>query len=496
MIEVFLEGHDYSYEVLDILSSYFDRETIQFVYEKDPADSRSLFIHSSMAFDAGDVVFKCVVRHGDANVTEEKRFSRAGGGEQEMRKQYKRMLKNNLLTALEAFTGKKMPWGILTGIRPVKVVHKLLDQGFSEEDIQDRLTGFYRLSVDKAKLCLEIAAVERKYILPYDDRKVSVYISIPFCPTRCSYCSFPSHEVGKWGHLADEYLNCLYEEMDSVYNKLAGAGYSIQTVYIGGGTPTVLNHAQLKDLLEQVNRCFVSGETKEFTVEAGRPDTLDREKLSMLKAAGVTRISINPQSMNSATLERIGRRHTPEEVVRAYDLARSTGHSNINMDIIIGLPGEDIDMVVKTLDAALTLKPEGLTVHTLAIKRASRLNEQGGDMGWVEEDEISGMVEAAAYYAGKMGMKPYYLYKQRYMVGNHENIGYSLPGYECLYNMQIMEEKQSIIGLGAGAVSKLVFLKEDRLERLENIKNVEYYISRFGHVMEKKLSGLAALIDG
>lgn len=492
MVKVFLEGHDYGYEVLDILGGFFDREDIEFVHEKDPADSRSLFIHSSMAFDVGDVVFRCAIRDGYANVNEEKRFPQAGGGKQETRKQYKRMLKNNLLTALEAFTGKKMPWGILTGIRPVKVVHKLLDRGFSEEDIQDRLTGFYRLSPDKAKLCLEIAAVERKHILPYDGKKVSVYISIPFCPTRCAYCSFPSHEVGKWGYLTDQYLDCLYEEMQGVRNTLDDAGRSVQTVYIGGGTPTVLNHAQLKGFLGQVKRCFVSEETREFTVEAGRPDTLDGEKLDTIKAAGVTRISINPQSMNSATLERIGRRHSPEEVIRAYDLARSAGHNNINMDIIIGLPGENTEMVIRTLDAAMNLKPEGLTVHTLAIKRASRLKKQGKDLDWVKEEEISGMIEAAASYAAGMGMKPYYLYKQRYMVGNHENIGYSLPGYECLYNMQIMEEKQSIIGLGAGAVSKLVFLKEDRLERLENIKNVEYYISRFDHVMEKKISALAA----
>lgn len=493
MVKVYTEGHNYFYEVLDILSNFFDKDNIEFVDSKVPAEGRSLFVHTAFSVLKRRVVLKCAIVDGNQLIEEVSEFPEASGDELEKRKQYKRMLKHNLLKAMEKYTNKKLPWGILTGIRPVKVVHRLLDDGYSQNYIENHLVDFYRLSREKALLSLDIADRERKYILPYDDRKVSIYISVPFCPTRCSYCSFPSHEMGKWGKLADEYLECLAREMEEVYRELRKRDYVYQTVYVGGGTPTSLNHRQLIFLLDRINRYFVTSDTRELTVEAGRPDTVDREKLCILKDMGATRISINPQSMNAVTLEKIGRKHTPEDILRAYELARETGHKNINMDIIIGLPGENVDMVTKTLEVIKGIKPEGLTVHTLAIKRASRLNEEISEIYWVNEDEVAAMVETAALYAKGMGMHPYYLYKQRYMVGNHENVGYSLPGFECLYNMQIMEEKQTIVGIGAGAVSKLVFLEEDRLERVENIKNVEYYISRFEQVLGKKISQLQTL---
>jgi coproporphyrinogen dehydrogenase HemZ len=496
MIRVLCQGHDYRYEVKDILYGFCCREEVEFVENEVRAQGPGLFVHSSLTLDQNSAMLYSKVSDGDRACGQTSTFRIEAADEADRRKQYKRMVKHNLLMALEKFFERGLPWGILTGIRPVKVVHKLLDRGMDVPAIKQLLTDFYRVSDQKADLSLDIALREREFILPYDRRKVSIYIGIPFCPTRCSYCSFTSYELGKWGGLIAPYIERLTSEIEQVSTLLQNAGYSCDTVYVGGGTPTSLVIEQLKHVLDSAVRHFVTGSTREFTVEAGRPDTLDAGKLRAIKEAGVTRIAINPQSMNSETLCRIGRRHTPEDIEQAFELARHTGHRNINMDLIMGLPGEDLAMVKNTLDRISRLKPEGLTVHTLAIKRASRLNEQISEVDWVDGNEVERMLKAASDTARSMGMNPYYLYKQRYMVGNYENVGYSLPGFEGIYNMQIMEEKQTIIGLGAGAASKLVFLDEDRIERVANLKNVEYYISRFEDMMNNKIQQILKLIDG
>ncbi len=494
--EVYISGHDYRYEVADILKHFCGGQKVEFVDKKVPADGRGLFVESRLQIKPGVIISDCVISDGNKGTEETARFQPVEGDASERGKHYKRMVKHSVLLAAEKFFGKGLPWGILSGIRPVKIVHRLLDEGYPASHIKRELTDFYRLAPQKAELIIDISLRERKYILPYDDKKISIYISIPFCPTRCSYCSFPSNETGRWGHLSDDYLYSLIKEMKAVYLKLREGGYSCQTVYIGGGTPTSLNNDQLRLLLDRANEYFVSGDTLEFTVEAGRPDTLDRDKLELMKKMGVTRIGINPQSMNAVTLKKIGRRHTPGDVVEAFNAARSAGHNNINMDVIMGLPGENPDMVRNTMESICELKPEGVTIHTLAVKRASRLRAEGGNPEQVSEQEVEEMLELATSYVRHMGMHPYYLYRQKYMVGNLENVGYSLPGYEGIYNMQIMEEKQTIIGLGAGAVSKLVFLKEDRHERLANIKDLYYYINRLDEVIEKKVRGIDTLRNG
>lgn len=493
MCNVFLVGHNYQYEVLDILKNFCDGHKISFVDKRVLADGQSLFVESILHTAPDRVTARCIIDGGERKVNQAREFPPVEGDELELRKQYKRMVKHSVLAAAEQYFGKRLPWGILLGIRPVKIVHQLLDRGIPLGHIEKELLEFYRLDPEKAKLLIEIALRERKYILPYDSKKVSIYISIPFCPSRCIYCSFPSHQLDKWGHMLDRYIDCLIREMEAVYSVLKSRGYAFETVYIGGGTPTSLNCQQLSLLMEKVREFFVCDGTVEFTVEAGRPDTLDRDKLKLLKETGATRISINPQSMNAITLKRIGRSHTPQDIVEAFGIAREEGHNNINMDIIIGLPGEDLDMVRNTLESILRLEPEGLTVHTLALKKASRLREEVSSVDWVSEKDVVKMLELAERYARGMGMNPYYLYRQKYMAGNLENVGYSFPGFEGIYNMQIMEEKQTIIGIGAGAVSKLVFLEEDRLERLENVKNVYYYISRFEEIVKKKLDGLKHL---
>lgn len=482
MIRVFTEGHDYYYEVADILANYCRRDDIEFVKEKVPAAGRSLFVHSMLNPHPDGVDLQCSITGDGGTVTKTDRFRPSRGDKLEIRKQYKRYVKHNLLKAAEEFFDKSLPWGILTGIRPVKMIHKLMDQGLGEEDIKKHLTDFYRLAPKKVRLGLEIARTEREFILPYDPQKVSVYISIPFCPTRCSYCSFPSNDISRWSGFTDAYVECLTDEIRAAAAALKERGLTCDTVYIGGGTPTSLSLSQLERLFESVGQNFIDSGTREFTVEAGRPDTLDRRKLELIKECGATRITINPQSMNFSTLERIGRKHTVQDIIDAFEMARRVGHSNINMDIIMGLPGEDEGMVANTLEHIGDLKPEGVTVHTLAIKRASRLHEEVAVVDWVNEEEVEAMMQRTSGYLKSMGMKPYYLYRQKYMVSNLENIGFCLPRYEGIYNMQIMEEKQTIIALGAGAASKLVYLSEDRLERKQNPKSLQHYLDRAGDI--------------
>ena len=478
MVKVFTEGHDYYYEVADILANYCCRDEIEFIREKAPAADRGLFVHSKLEADKDGVTVKCAITWEGGPVVQEDRFEPAGGSALEVRKQYKRYVKHNLLKAAERFFQKELPWGILTGIRPVKMIHKLMERGMKEDEILKHLVEFYRLAPEKARLGMDIALTERKFIFPIDPGKVSIYISIPFCPTRCSYCSFPSNRISRWGNLTEKYMDCLAEEIRAAGSALKNQGITCDTVYIGGGTPTSLGLPQLERLLAEVRQAFISSYTREFTVEAGRPDTLDKEKLELIKRYGTSRISINPQTMNPSTLEVIGRKHSPEDIIRAFELARQAGYNNINMDIIMGLPGENVETVMHTLEHIGALKPEGVTVHTLAIKRASKLHEEAFDAALVEESEVEAMMKCAQEYLQRMGMKPYYLYRQKYMVGNLENIGFCFPGYEGIYNMQIMEERQTVLGLGAGAVSKLVILSEDRLERIENPKSLQHYIER------------------
>ncbi len=485
MVEVFTEGHDYYYEVTDIMANYCQRNSIQFVKERASADKGTIFVKSILTAGKGEVFVECEIIGNGCTNKKADRFELTAGKPYEVTKQCKRYVKHNLLRAAEEFFEKPLPWGILTGIRPVKMVHKLMDCGLKNEDILRHLTSFYKLAPDRAQLGIDIAMYEREFIFPYNPKKVSVYISIPFCPTRCSYCSFPSNEIARWGHFTGRYVEVLTEEIQAAGRALAKAGLSCDTVYIGGGTPTSLDLKDLDRVLNAVKEHLIVPETREYTIEAGRPDTLNRAKLELMKEYDATRISINPQTMNAVTLKKIGRDHSPEDIVYAFEMARKTGHDNINMDIIMGLPGEDKAMAARTLGFVKDLNPENVTVHTLAIKRASKLHEEEGfNARWVKEKEVQTMMELATDFLQDMGMNPYYLYRQKYMVGNLENIGFCLPGFEGIYNMRIMEEKQTILGLGAGATTKLIYLDEDRLERKQNPKSLEHYINRAEDIVE------------
>lgn len=385
--------------------------------------------------------------------------------------------------------GCPLPWGILTGVRPSKVAYAYLEDGKTKAETEAILREYYRLREDKARLCAAVAAEERRLLQTHSGRDISIYVGIPFCPTRCSYCSFGSHDQKAYDRYSGAYVEALLKEIRESRKLLEDR--KIQSFYMGGGTPTTLEADVLKKVLEACDALCHFKELQEVTVEAGRPDTITPEKLQVLKKVGVTRISINPQTMRQQTLDTIGRRHTVQQVEEAFEMARQAGFDNINMDFIVGLPGETAEDVQYSMEQVKRLKPDNLTVHTLAIKRSSRMNEEGQAkelVGNLQEaaKRIDRMIEITAQTAEELGMKPYYMYRQKNMAGNFENVGYSMPGKEGLYNIEIMEERQTILAFGAGGVSKVYFPEENRLERVPNVKGVEEYIRRVDEMIMRK----------
>ena len=396
------------------------------------------------------------------------------------RRALRRLCRQTLYDLLRKETGIHPPWGSMTGIRPTHLMYEALNEGMSMADAQEHLVHQFDVAPEKAALLAELVSVQQQLPPPGDDW-MDVYIGIPFCTTRCTYCSFSSGELGD-GHLVAPYLTALFREMDACAQLLRDAGKKLRAVYVGGGTPTSLNEEQLPRLLEKMMQCFPCA--MEYTVEAGRPDTLTLPKLEAIRRAGVQRISINPQTMNDKTLRVIGRAHTAQQVEEAYAMARTANIHHINMDVIAGLPGENIDDFARTMDAALRLKPESLTVHTLAIKRSSRLHLENAPLP--DGETASRMVQLGLDTAHQLGMKPYYLYRQKYMAGNQENVGYALPGHACQYNVDIMEETTHILALGAGGISKRVYPEEGHIGRAPNVSNIEQYIARVEEMIGRK----------
>ncbi len=392
----------------------------------------------------------------------------------------KRLCKQTLYELLKAETGFHPPWGSLTGIRPTRLVYEAMRDGLSPLETARQVETTFDLHKDKALLLSDIVNVQLG-MTPPDLGAVDVYIGIPFCRTRCAYCSFLSGELGK-GLQVPPYIDALIQEMAFTARLMKDAGLTLRAVYMGGGTPTALPESVFRQVIMAMASYFPYA--MEYTVEAGRPDSISRGKLQAIRDAGVGRISINPQSMRLKTLELIGRDHTPEQTVEAYELAREMGFSSINMDLIAGLPGETVSDFEYTLSWARRLMPESLTIHTLALKRASLLRLWETPLP--DGEETARMVRLGAEAAREMGHKPYYLYRQKYMAGNQENVGYALPGHECLYNVDIMEETESILAVGAGAISKRVFGGEGRIERAPNVSNVGVYIERLQDMLDRK----------
>ncbi|MCC8046088.1 MAG: coproporphyrinogen dehydrogenase HemZ [Clostridiales bacterium] len=411
------------------------------------------------------------------------------------RTETKNEIKRLLYQLLSAYSGRTLPWGDLTGIRPTKIPMALLRQGRSDDEIAEYMQSTYYTSPEKSTLAIEIANRELALLrklrsdnsAPDLPEGYSLYIGIPFCPSICLYCSFSSSPLDKWQDQVDYYLDALCHEIESVAAMLPHR--HPDAVYIGGGTPTTLSPEQMERLLLKLEEHFDVNGALEFTVEAGRPDSISREKLQVLKRHGVTRISINPQTMNQETLDFIGRRHTTEQTREAFYLARELGFDNINMDLIVGLPGEGVPEVERTMREISAMDPESITVHSLAVKRAARLrlfSEEHQELSFENSSEIMDM---AASYAKNSGLFPYYLYRQKNMAGNFENVGYAKKGCEGLYNILIMEEVQSIIALGAGAATKLK-RPGNRIERIENVKDIKNYIERIDEMIARKKKGL------
>ncbi|MGL5651489.1 MAG: coproporphyrinogen dehydrogenase HemZ [Paraclostridium sp.] len=482
MLGIELKGHDYKYEIAELFKLF----TTQFKFIKEDEKFEKNLINE---FIKDKNYIKSTTKYyenDDLKFCKEEVFNINSLSEEEIKKKSKTIIKRSIFKVLSELYDTYVPWGILTGIRPVKIVHSLLDEGLSEVEIRQNLKDNYLIKDEKIDLALDIAKKERVFIYPIDKNKISLYVSIPFCPTRCVYCSFPSNPMKQFGHLRDNYVKAIVKEIKGLAKLLKETNKEIETLYIGGGTPTTLEAEQLDDLIKALFMELDLTKIKEFTVEAGRPDTITREKLEVMKKHNVTRISINPQTMNNETLVKIGRDHNVDDIVRCFNMARDLGFNNINMDIILGLVDENVEMVKNTLERIKELSPESLTVHTLAIKRASTLKENLDKYELTRYEEMVSMINLSMEYAKSMGLNPYYMYRQKHMLGNLENIGYSKEGFECIYNIQIMEEKQSNLAVGAGAISKYVYVDEDRIERTDNVKNVEIYIDRVDEMIERK----------
>ena len=476
MIEVIVNRPSFEYDIHSLVKAFFPREDVQVRVQDTFTDDTK--IRMTVHFTDDQVSFS-VTEDGCLKENWEQAIDYSD------RKETKNHLKRLIYRKLSNYTGQELPWGTLTGIRPTKIAMGLLEQGKRNVEIAEYMRNTYLASKEKVALSVMIANREQ-YVLRNIDYKdgYSLYVGIPFCPSICLYCSFSSYPLERWRKRVDEYLDALCKELDYLSSRFRHK--KLNTVYIGGGTPTTLEPYQLDRLLTKIQSCFDTEHLQEFTVEAGRPDSITEEKLKVLASHGISRISINPQTMNQKTLDLIGRRHTVENVKEKFHIARELGFDNINMDLIMGLPGEDLDDVKHTLEEIEALKPDSLTVHSLAIKRAARLNmfkEEYADLKINNTPEMIALSEACAR---RMGMEPYYLYRQKNMAGNFENVGYSLPGKACIYNILIMEEMQTIAACGAGTTTKVVFPSENRRERCENVKEVEQYISRIDEMIGRK----------
>ena len=409
------------------------------------------------------------------------------GTEIEIRRARKRQVKTALYGLLKQMTKMELPWGSLTGIRPTRLLYEALDAGMDIKSARRHVMEEFDVSADRADLLCEIAEMQQGVRIP-EKGSYDLYIGIPFCKSRCSYCSFSSGEIGRNKKLVAPYTEALLKEIELSAEIMQRAGLKVRAAYMGGGTPTAIPCADLERILGKARECFPGA--VEWTVEAGRPDTITEENLRMLRSMEISRISVNPQTFNDETLKLIGRLHTGEDTVRAYNIARDLGFDDINMDLIAALPGESPEIFRNTLDRVIDLNPESVTVHSLAIKRSSKLHEMmhvsGAGHTQVSAQGAAEMIAHARKSLGEKGWKPYYLYRQKYMAGNMENVGYAKAGKACLYNIGNMEETASVLALGAGAITKWLFDRDLRIERAANVKNIEEYIARIDEMVQRK----------
>ena len=477
MIAVQLNKRDFEYDIHSLIRAFYPGMDVP-VYQEDEPHPEGW--EKKLVVDYQPDKITLVFQNSDGQILAQREQLVDYEAD---RKATKNVLNSMLYELFRDYTGQDLPWGNLTGIRPTKIPMALLEQGWKNTEIADYMRKTYYTSNEKTALSIMIANRERHILkdINYEDG-YSLYVGIPFCPSICLYCSFSSSPLSVWKNKVDTYLDALCKEIEACARIYRNR--KLDTIYMGGGTPTTLEPYQMDRLLTKIEECFDRSYLKEFTVEAGRPDSITREKLEVLRKHGISRISINPQTMNQSTLDIIGRRHTVEQTVEAFHLARELGFDNINMDLIVGLPGEEYEQVEHTMKEVTALDPDSITVHSLAVKRAARLNmfkDQYKEMTFTNNQQI---MEMTARYAYQAGHSPYYLYRQKNMAGNFENVGYAKPDSAGIYNILIMEEKQSILALGAGATSKKV--SGELIERTENVKDIKNYVERIDEMIERK----------
>ena len=482
-MKLYFSGHDYKYAAEQILLMMFPAERPEYPEGRFSREENSAFLslssgkvwctaHTILLYDGkkteGCARVKC------SKMTDKLTTDRLS----------QKILKLSFYKAAVLLTGKHPVWGALTGIRPGKIVSNLLEEGYAEQKALSKMEKEYFVTPQRAALCLDTAKAGLKIKNALEPMDIGLYIGIPFCPTRCAYCSFVSHSVEKSMKLIPPFLQALYREIEETARLTKEMGLRVISVYIGGGTPTTLSAPQLHGLLSHIEEHFDLSSCREYTVEAGRPDTITREKLLALKDKGISRISINPQTMSDEVLSVIGRRHTAEDIVKSFHMAREAGMDCINMDLIAGLPSDTPEGFYRTLDAVLALDPENITVHTLSLKKGTRITLEGTPLP--SDEDVGKMLDYAEKRLREEHFVPYYLYRQKFMAGGFENVGWCKEGFDSLYNILIMEELCTILALGGGGSTKLVAPEIGKINRIFNAKYPNEYINGIDNILKNK----------
>lgn len=480
VLQLHIEGHPFHYEMENLCRLFFPYHKMEVLTGEELSEPNGLYVDTRLQRLANGYQIQVQLLMNDDTAAAEESLP-GDASEKELERRMAVVL-YGLLTGACGFTPK---WGILTGVRPIKLMRRLC-----EESGEAEASRYFRedllVSPEKTELSRITMCNEQKILSLSRPESFSLYVSIPFCPTRCSYCSFVSTTVERAVKLMPEYLPLLCRELAVTAQIAKDLDLRLESVYIGGGTPTTLSAEQLAVLIDTITEQFDMSTCREFTVEAGRPDTITAEKLQAMRPRGVTRISINPQTLNDHVLETIGRRHTAAQTLDAFDLARRFGYDDINMDLIVGLPDDTLESFQNTLDKILELDPESVTIHTLALKRSARLNQEENALFTRDAELAARMLEDGDAKLLGAGYTPYYLYRQSRMVGNLENTGWAKPGKESLYNVYIMDETHTILACGAGAVTKVRDPYSDRLKRIFNFKYPYEYNSRYEEMLTRK----------
>lgn len=485
-MKIYILNHKFHYEIENLTRVFFPNEKIEIIKDVDISTQQPIalaIVTKLNCEDAPNSISVQLIFDDYNNCCQVS--SLCTEIDEETVAYQERIMAVTLFKMLSEYTGMTPPWGVLTGVRPIKLFRKMSSE-YGLEYTKNYFKNKLLVSDEKISLAQETEKNEQAILQMSSDNSYSLYVSIPFCPTRCSYCSFVSQSVEKTKKLIEPYVELLCKEIEYTAQIVKGLNLKLETVYIGGGTPTTLDAQQMSKLLSIINENFPMEHCKEFTVEAGRPDTITKDKLQAILQGGADRISINPQTMNDEILTAIGRKHTAQQTIDAFNLAREVGFNHINMDLIVGLPNESFESFKRTLQIITDLDPESITVHTLSMKRSSNLTAQGMQLLKHDAEEAAKMHTYCKSLLAEKGLRPYYLYRQSRMVGNLENVGYAKQGNDGLYNVYIMDETHTILACGAGGVTKLKNPNTSEIERIFDYKYPYEYIDKFDEMLKRK----------